>query len=122
MTKTKESPIEFSRRAARVIHAPYFYTSIESKNVREHIRLTNRRNAEYTELQRAFLFADTYDDLPPDAMSIFDKAEKSIKEFEDDEVFADRMSDVGNLYVAPEALANREPDPETSAILALATL
>jgi len=75
---TKLTPAEFSREAGRVIHSPYWTTRPKTDDVEVVIAFRQQREREMATLKAALNTAASYDDLPPAAKAIYNKAKAAM--------------------------------------------
>jgi len=72
----------FSRRAAVVLHSPYWYQDTDSPRTEDIVAHDDRQQAEMRRLSNALIMASNYDDLAPEDRALFDKAEAYLEQWQ----------------------------------------
>lgn len=116
--------VKFSREAARILHAPYFYREPEDTQDRQKVlQFFQQLRDEREMLEEALDDAQSYDDLSPEMQALWDKAKQSIEDQVADDLIRDRFAhDIPSIILPEEALKHRKITPEESALLTAAII
>lgn len=78
-TQTDAEP-EFSRRAAKVMQSPWWFTSRGEPSAEGYVEKSQKVRETRRKLTQALLAASRYEDLPADMRAVFDAAEQALTE------------------------------------------
>lgn len=122
--KEKQIDPAFSRRAGNVLRSPIFYAEPDNTDDKEAvIAFYDKQRARLEALRDACQQAKDYDDLRGAAKALFDEAEQAQRDYTADlDTYGDRMLDLGEIQISPEAQKLRGPTADESKLLVLAMM